>query len=114
MMRSFDRMSQIGFGIEPIDVAAPFSTPLEHLGIFEVGQNLQDRPLRDADHRGQVPYPNGRFPGQRDEHVRVVGEEGPPGARGRRHSLDGAHSNMLAHESNLMFIDSCIGRRRIP
>jgi hypothetical protein len=75
----------VGFGgvpepagrVDGVLVAAPDAFPLQVAGGFEAGDDGLGCAFGDADGGGYLTQPGGRFPGDGQQHMGVVGQERP-------------------------------------
>ncbi len=73
----FERMTEWPIGVDVVPVSSPDSLANEEAGLFQLVQNPLYRPLGDSDQSADVSLTQFRIAADRDQHVGVVGQEGP-------------------------------------
>ena len=91
-MVAFDRMTQRQVAHTLVRVPATIFFSAQIPALNEVAHDLLSSPLGDPHRRRDIAKSDPRIARDRDEHVRVIGEEGP-GA----HTIDGTRSTKQAN-----------------
>lgn len=83
----FERVAERQSSLDPVVVAPARASPFQVPVGLQVGENALDGPFRYADLLRDVTNPRFGVGGDADQHVRVVGEEGPAPGESVTHSL---------------------------
>lgn len=83
----FDGVAQGQIERHAVLVSAPLTLAGQYPGEFEIKDDFLDCPLGDTDPVGDIAEACGGVLQQADEHVGVIGEEGPAGLRGAGRGL---------------------------
>ena len=75
----FNRVAQRYGAVDPVKIATPFLDAGDDLGGLEIDEDLRNRTFRDADGLRKIANPQLGISRKRDEHVRVIAQEGPAG-----------------------------------